>query len=316
MSTIYGNPLLLGGKKPTPLSVSTNGTWSQTEGYSPVNVNVPASAVTSGTKVITAAGVYDVTEFKSVRVVLGLYASASPAEGISYTTGLPNDWNRIKEIAKAISEASNSITDYPTTSIYVNNGNTWAYKITLGDTINVNNYEYAVMGFNNFALTNSNHYGGAHTTAGLTFGMVNCVENYKMNSTATNKGGWGKCLMRTSKMPTLKKGMPATLAQVKVPYVEGGVVVYSDDYMFLPSSVEVIGNSYGAPSEEKEVMKQFAYYINGGSKIKKLSGSTVYWWCRSIDENSNNSFIAVPPYSGMVALNASDAYGVAPCFCV
>ena len=56
MSTIYGNPLLLGGKKPTPLSVSTNGTWSIAEGYNPVTVNIPASAVTSGTVIVTAEG--------------------------------------------------------------------------------------------------------------------------------------------------------------------------------------------------------------------------------------------------------------------
>ena len=91
MSTVYGNPLLLGGKKPTPLNVSTNGTWSRDGGHSPVSISVPASAVTSGTKVITANGDYDVTEFKNVRVILGTYASTSPIEGLTYTVGLPND---------------------------------------------------------------------------------------------------------------------------------------------------------------------------------------------------------------------------------
>ena len=75
------------------------------------------------------------------------------------------------------------------------------------------------MGFNNFALTNQGNYGGTHSTAGLTFGMVDCIGQYRMNS-SNNSGGWGNCLMRTSTMPTLKKGMPATLAQVKVPYVK------------------------------------------------------------------------------------------------
>ena len=70
--SIYGEGVMAGGgKKPTPLSVSTNGTWSRDGGYSPVSVSVPASAVTSGTKVIIAYGDYDVTEFKNVRVVLG-----------------------------------------------------------------------------------------------------------------------------------------------------------------------------------------------------------------------------------------------------
>ena len=80
MSTIYGKPLLLGGKKPTSLSVSTNGTWRIAGGYSPVTVNIPASAVTSGTKVITAEGSYDVTEFKNIRVIIGTYVSITPVE--------------------------------------------------------------------------------------------------------------------------------------------------------------------------------------------------------------------------------------------
>ena len=52
--SIYGKGVMSGGRKPTPLYVSTNGTWSRDGGYSPVHVNVPASAVTSGTVVITA----------------------------------------------------------------------------------------------------------------------------------------------------------------------------------------------------------------------------------------------------------------------
>ena len=102
-------------------------------------------------------------------------ASLTPQSGVTYTDGLPSDWNIMKEIAKAISEASDSINANTTEPIYVNKGNRWAYKITPGNTINVNNHLYAVMGFNNFALTNQANYGGTHTTAGLTFGTVVCV---------------------------------------------------------------------------------------------------------------------------------------------
>ena len=69
--SIYGKGVMAGGgKKPIPLSVSNNGTWNRDGGYNPVNISVPASAVTSGTKSITANGDYDVTEFKSVNVVV------------------------------------------------------------------------------------------------------------------------------------------------------------------------------------------------------------------------------------------------------
>lgn len=390
--SIYGKGVMVGGgKKPIPLSVSNNGTWNRDGGYNPIDVSVPASAVTSGTKSITANGDYDVTEFKNVNVVVqapnkyliqvtvdagssvtatydgdfvaftevssGVYwawvqkagvwtvtasksgATASaqvsvpsnytlaykasaftvPQTGITYVNGLPSDWNIMKEIGMAISEASGSINVNTTGTIYINKGNMWAYKITPGNTINVNNHLYAVMGFNNFALTNQNNYGGTHSTAGLTFGTVDCVGNYKMNSSDTNSGGWGKCLMRTSTMSTLQNGMPTTLAQVRVPYVNYGnqsVMLYSDDYMFLPAEKEVFGTRTYSPATEANALTQFAYYKNGGSKIKNLSGSAVFWWLRSVYYNNSGYFCDVYPSGSAIYTYASDAGGAAPCFCV
>lgn len=222
-------------------------------------------------------------------------ASLTPQSGITYTSGLPSDWNVMKEIAKMVSEASDSINADTIGSIYVHNG-TWAYKITPGNTININDLLYAVMGFNNFALTNQSNYGGTHTTAGLTFGAVDCIKEDRMNSSNTNSGGWGECLMRTSTMPTLQNGMPATLAQVKVPYVDynnQSTILYSDDYMFLPAEKEVFGTRRYSPTAEANALTQFAYYKNGGSKIKSLSGSAVYWWLRSVYDNDSYYFCGV-----------------------
>ena len=232
------------------INISNNGLTNVIE-YQNANVSVPASAVTSGTRVIAADGTYDVTELKNVRVMIGKsFVTSYPVYGITYIDGLPNDWNRIKEIAKMISYASGSFNANTTGPVYVNYGKTWAYKITPGNTINVtsqmgNTDTYAVMGFNNFALTNQNHYDWTLTTAGLTFGAVDCIGEAKMNSTNTNSDGWGKCSMRTSTMSVLRGYMPRTLvqvlAQVKVPYVNDGqsTILYSDDYLFLPAEKEV-----------------------------------------------------------------------------
>ena len=250
-------------------------------------------------------------------------ASLTPQSGVTYTSGLPNDWNIMKEIAKAISEASGSINANTTGSVYVNNGNTWAYKITPGDTINVTSqigtYTYAVMGFNNFALTNQANYGGTQTTAGLTFGMVDCVGEYPMNSSNTNSGGWGQCLIRTSTMPTLQSGMPGTLAQVKVPYVDynnQSTILYSDDYLFLPSEKEVFGTRTFSLEAEANALTQFAYYKNGGSKIKYSSYRKKHWWVRSVYYNAIASFCGVDALGGAYVGGASGSLYVAPCFCV
>lgn len=250
-------------------------------------------------------------------------ASLTPQTGVTYTDGLPSDWNVMKEIAKAISEASGSINANTTGSIYINKGNTWAYKITPGNTINVTStagtYTYAVMGFNNFALTNQGNYGGTHTTAGLIFGTVDCVGNYPMNSSTTNSGGWGECLMRTSTMPSLQTGMPDTLAQVKVPYVDynlQGVIAYSDDYLFLPAEKEVFGTCAHSIVAEANALTQFAYYKNGGSKIKSLSGSAVNWWLRSVFCDNSDAFCRVDTSGRARSGNASASNGAAPCFCI
>ena len=323
MGIIYGKFLMLGGQKPSQLDVTRNGTWSQTRGYNPVNIKVPASAVTSGTKTIDVNGFYDVTEFKYVRVKIMPIATTSPIDGISYTNGLPNDWNIIKEIGMAISEASDIINANTTGSVYVFKGEMWAYKITPGDTINITStagtYTYAVMGFNNFALTNQGNYGGTHTTAGLTFGTVDCVGTYQMNSATTNSGGWGNCLMRTSTMPTLQSGMPDTLAQVRVPYVDHdnqNVVLYSDDYLFPPAEKEVFETRAWSPTTEANALTQFAYYKNGGSKIKSLSGLAVEWWLRSVRYNDSNGFCFVNALAYANATGAANTHGAAPCFCV
>ena len=240
-------------------------------------------------------------------------ASTTPVAGISYTDGLPNDWNIMKEVAKVISDASNSITADTTGAIYVNKGNSWAYKITPGDTITANGFQYAVMGFNNYQLVNKANYGGNNTYAGLTFGMVDCCGNYPMNSSSTNNGGWGACLMRTSTMETLKTGMPSTMAQVRILYYDSKFAFYSDDYMFLPAEKEVFGSVVYSFSGE---VTQYAYYKNGGSTIKNYNGSAAWWWLRSTSSATDDLFCYV---SGGGNVDTDDAIypgGTAPCFCV
>ena len=222
-----------------------------------------------------------------------------PQTGITYVDGLPSDWNIMKEVGMAISEASGSINADTTGTIYINKGNMWAYKITPGNTINVTSqkgtHTYAVMGFNNFALTSQENYGGTHTTAGLTFGAVNCIERSVMNSTNTNSGGWGNSLMRTSIIPTLQSGMPDTLAQVKVPYVNynQSTILYSDDYLFLPAEKEVFGTRTNSMATEANALTQFAYYKNGGRTTKYFSSSTHAWWLRSAYYRYGDSFCLV-----------------------
>ena len=42
--------------------------------------------------------------------------------------------------------------------------------------------------------------------------------------------------------------------------------------MFLPEEKEIFEKRYYSPTAEANALTQFAYYKNGGSKIKNLSG--------------------------------------------
>ena len=119
-------------------------------------------------------------------------------------------------------------------------------------------------------------------------------------------------------MPTLQSGMPGTLAQVKVPYVNynQSTISYSDDYLFLPAEKEVFGRGMGSPSTEADALAQFAYYKNGGSKIKSVSGSAVIWWLRSVLYYDTENFCAVYNTGDAFNNNPSNPRGAAPCFCV
>ena len=89
MGIIYGAPLAIGGKKPSQLNVTTNGTWSKLEGYSPVNVNIPASAVTAGTTTISNNGLTNVIEYQNANVSIPASAVTAGTINIS-NNGLTN----------------------------------------------------------------------------------------------------------------------------------------------------------------------------------------------------------------------------------
>ena len=336
MSIIYGNPIILGNGAFDKylIQVTVEAGSSVTATYD--GDFVAFTEVSSGVywAWVQKTGVWTVTASKNgatasaqisvpSNYILAYKASAFtvPQTGITYVDGLPSDWNIMKEIGMAISEASGSINANTVGTIYINRGNMWAYKITPGNTINVTSqigtYTYAVMGFNNFALTNQNNYGGTHTTAGLTFGTVDCIKRDEMNSGNTHSGGWGKCKMRTSIMPNLQNGMPDTLAQVKVPYADNnqGTILYSDDYMFLPAEKEIFETRHYSPLPEANALTQFAYYKNGGSKIKNFSSASS-WWLRSIHHSYSDSFCLVGAQGSASNTSASANQGVAPCFCV
>ena len=76
-------------------------------------------------KFLSKDGKFYMRDGKLLQYTPPLEASLTPNSGITYTSGLPNDWNIMKEIGMAISEASGSINANTTEPIYVKKKNTW-----------------------------------------------------------------------------------------------------------------------------------------------------------------------------------------------
>jgi hypothetical protein len=142
-----------------------------------------------------------------------------------------------------------------------------------------------------------------------------------MNSSNVTTGGWGSSKMRTWLNDTLLAAFPYDFKQnvktstVKYDASTTGTTSTCSDKLWLPSYQEVYGS--GSSSNNKDGIEgtQFAYYANGGSKIKyNTSASANSWWLRSVYSSTN--FWLVDTYGGAGNYYASGSFGVAPCFCI
>lgn len=195
------------------------------------------------------------------------------------TTLENNSWEVISTLSQS-GEAAN----------YWSVGDTKDVTLTSGETITL-----VILGFN--------HDSGA----GITFGMQDCLNTtYLMNSSATNVGGWNSSVMRTSTMETLYSLLPPDLQSVivAVPKLTSAgntstTITTTSDKLFLLSEIEVWGTtSYSASGEGT----QYAYYANGGTRVKSVNGSPNGWWLRSPYSDYTYTFCNVD-YNGNASIN-------------
>ena len=173
--------------------------------------------------------------------------------------------------------------------------------------------------------------------------------DFRMNTTATNSGGWKNSDMRynilgstntqngdatvttatSPKTNTLMSCLPSDLRAVMRP-----MYIYTDntgggsdtasyvtgtlDYLPLLAEYEVHGARSYANSAEQNNQTQYAYYKNGNSKKKfnhSSTSSAMRWWVRSPRCSVGSCFFC-NVYSNGDAINSSalGSYGVAPAF--
>ena len=153
---------------------------------------------------------------------------------------------------------------------------------------------------------------------------------FNMNNSQSNSGGWNSSRMRTVICPAFKSAMPADLQAVlktvtKYSDNTGGgsntasYVTATTDDIFLLAEWEVFGARSYANSAEQNYQAQYAYYSAGNSKVRyrhSSTGSTAYWWLRSVGADASIYFCGVDTSGGAAGSSANRSYGFAPAFCV
>ena len=153
---------------------------------------------------------------------------------------------------------------------------------------------------------------------------------FNMNNVQKNTGGWNSSLMRTSICPAFKNAMPSDLQAIlktvtKYSDNTGGgsntasYVTATTDDIFLLAEWEVFGARSYANSAEQNYQAQYAYYSAGNSKVRyrhSATGSTAFWWLRSVDADGSTAFCRVNPSGSASYVSANGSYGFAPAFCV
>lgn len=153
-----------------------------------------------------------------------------------------------------------------------------------------------------------------------------CLETSRqMNPTNTNVGGWNSCTMREWLNGVFYQSLPDELKAIITERTfktsignASSALQASTDKIWLPREWEVFGTrTYAASTENTgDNAAQFPIYAVADNRVKTYgkSGGSAFWWLSSPSVGNATSFCVVSTAGAANYSNASNAYGVAPCF--
>ena len=142
-----------------------------------------------------------------------------------------------------------------------------------------------------------------------------------MNTTNTNIGGWNDSAMRQFCNGRVYDAFPtewrSIIKQVQIPSTAGNMssdIVYSKDYVYLPSYVEVFNTIEDPYASEG---KAIAFFNTDVDRIKTMNGAAQAWYLRSADISYNNYFKTVSMQGNMNNYVISTrSLGICPCISI
>ena len=142
-----------------------------------------------------------------------------------------------------------------------------------------------------------------------------------MNTTNTNVGGWEDSAMRQFCNSRVYDAFPtewqSIIKQVQIPSTAGNRstdIIYSKDYVYLPSCVEVFNTTDDPYASEGKIIP---FFNTDTDRIKTMNGTAKIWYLRSAEVSYTNYFRSVSMQGNINSyVPSTRSEGICPCISI
>nr|DAR15402.1 MAG TPA: Ig-like domain protein [Caudoviricetes sp.] len=193
----------------------------------------------------------------------------------------------------------------------------WAVGDTKSVTLTTNEViELQIAGFNHDTYSDG-------VTAPITLVMKNSLNNtYIMNFSNNNTGGYPASAMKTWVEANIYDKLPSDLKAVVAPVKkkcyttrnQASSLSEANYNVWLLAEAEVFDRVTCTVSNGEGT--KYPIFTDDTSRVKRVNGSTNYWWLRSAYWDNDTTFVAIRSNGSVSFYSASDSFGVAVGLCV
>ena len=298
-------------------------------------LDLSVTYVSSGKEVKAGDILYkNYTKRMKVRAVYkdGIDTSLYPETDQNYNVSITQNYVQTDNSLNPPAAPSSFSTDsWETIVTAVQEGDTSLYNVGDTKTVDMGSLgTYTLRIANKSTPSECSTSGFSQTACGLVLEFSDVITTHKMNSTATNVGGWPASEMRTylndetEGVASIYNALPAELRSIIIPtYVvsghgsQSGATNYtSTDKLYLLSTKEVgFDVDYDSAKAETRILDFYNLYNNNQTRVKKnLSNSATNWWLRAAHSLNPYDFSDVTSSGSYGTNNANSTYGVSPAF--
>ena len=171
--------------------------------------------------------------------------------------------------------------------------------------------------------------GFSQSACGFVLEFADIITDHKMNDTNTNVGGWPATSMRTFVNNDIYNAIPSEIKNAIIDTTvvsghgstSGETNFTSTDKLYLLSPKEIYTDWSKSNDTAKDLTRTLDYYTSIGvttdnysGAIKKTGTSALWWWLRSADSSSNDTFYCVKSNGYWCYDDPNATNGVSPAF--